>query len=63
MTHSRPNSATPRDGYYGCKMPPGYCGCPQETRVNCRNGVWVQHPEDCACSACRHAAWANGGSQ
>jgi len=29
-------------GYYGCCMPPGYCGCPQDVRKNCRHGRWVK---------------------
>lgn len=34
-----------RRGYYGCSMPAGYCGCPQESRARCRHAHWVeQHP-------------------
>lgn len=29
------------EGYYGCKMPPGFCGCPQDTRHRCQHSHWV----------------------
>lgn len=29
-------------GYYGCKLPPGACGCPQEQRSRCSHSHWVK---------------------
>lgn len=29
------------NGHYACKMPPGYCGCPQDVRHKCANSHWV----------------------
>ena len=29
------------DGYYGCKLPPGGCHCPQDHRAVCKNSHWV----------------------
>lgn len=28
-------------GYYGCKQPPGACGCPQDVRKDCSHSHWV----------------------
>jgi hypothetical protein len=28
-------------GFYGCRLPPGGCGCPQDVRHKCRHAHWV----------------------
>lgn len=29
------------DGYYGCRRPPGACGCPQNQRYQCQHAHWI----------------------
>lgn len=29
------------NGYYGCALPPGACGCPQDKRAKCQHGRWI----------------------
>lgn len=31
------------NGYYGCKLPPGACGCPQDVRHKCSHSHWVDN--------------------
>jgi hypothetical protein len=44
-------------GYYGCKLPPGSCICPQEFRETCKYGHWVREREPGNCEA------PNGGGR
>lgn len=30
-----------QDGYYGCSLPPGACGCPQDARHRCASAHWI----------------------
>jgi hypothetical protein len=34
-------------GFYGCRLPPGGCGCPQDVRHKCRHAHWVTSGEPC----------------
>jgi hypothetical protein len=34
-----------RTGYYGCKLPPGACHCPQDARDRCKHGHWIAERE------------------
>lgn len=43
------------DGYYGCSLPPGACGCPQDVRHKCASAHWIATPstrDDGAEGAC-----------
>lgn len=37
-----PTVAQSTRGHYGCSLPPGACGCPQDQRGRCPNSHWVE---------------------